>query len=226
MFAIVALLVAQDRVPPPVIDPCNEWVGLGYAAGHKPAVARQGDTVELTGFSVRFNGGPVEQVPDACVTDWKVEGEGVKLLKGGKIKIDPSAVPGTEIRFSAQIGGAQGRRGYGSFKIIGLNQKVLSGTFGVRRQERCETPQIAEMSFSADGHYSYTRPEHMVETMVSGSGRYRWDGDTGKLELGGTAEPFVAERTGTAKWVDGALVLEGVDPSGTSSSCRITLGGG
>jgi len=225
MFALLALLAMQN-VEPPRIDPCREYAGLGYAVGHRPAVARQGTTVELTGYSVRFNGGPVEPVPAECVRDWKIEGEGVKLLRGGRVEIDAKAVPGTEIRLSAQIGGERGGRGYGSFKIIGLDQKVLSGTFGVRRQERCDTPKIAEMTFSADGHYSHTLPEHMVETMVSGSGRYRWDGDTGKLELGGTAEPFVPQRTGTAKWIEGALVLEGVDPGGSSVSCRITLGGG
>lgn len=225
MFALLVLLATQ-KIEPPRMAPCNEYAGLGYAVAYSPAVPRQGDTLELTGYSVRFNGGPVEPVPAKCVRDWKVEGDGVKLLRGGRIQIDAKAVPGTEIRFSAQIGGEQGGRGYGSFKIIGLEQKVLSGTFGVRTQEGCDTPKIAEMSFSAQGHYSYTLPQHMVETMVSGSGRYRWDGDTGKLELGGTAEPFAAQRTGTAKWIDGALVLEGLDPGGSSGSCRITLGGG
>ncbi|RYD54267.1 MAG: hypothetical protein EOP60_08045 [Sphingomonadales bacterium] len=205
---------------------CTEFQGIGYAAGYTPSVARQGETIELVPMSVRFHGGPTEPVPLECATDWEVKGEGVKLLPGGKIKIRADAVPGTQINYSGHIGGKGGGRGYGAFTIIGAQQKVLSGTFIVRTQQRCHTPKIAEMRFSSNGFYTYTLPADMVESMVSGSGTYRWDGDTGKIELGGTSEPFEALKTGTAKWVDGTLVLEGIDPAGSSASCQITLGGG
>lgn len=224
MFALLALLAVQDRVPEP--PDCSESTGVGYGVSYQPAVTRQGDTIELTGMVVRGYGMPPTPASPQCVSDWKVEGEGVKLLRGGKLQISDKAVPGTVIRFSAQIGGIRGERGYGSLKVIGATEKVLSGRFSVAEQSGCTTPRIAEMGFSANGYYNYTLPEDMFETKVTGSGAYRWDGDSGKLELGGSDEPFRAQRIGTAKWIGGALVLEGIDPGGTSVKCRITLTGG
>ena len=68
----------------------------------------------------------------------------MKLLRGARLKIDAKAVPGTEIRFSASIGSKLGGRGYGSFKIIGVDEKVLSGGFSVVSQQGCDTPKIAD----------------------------------------------------------------------------------
>ncbi|RYE01076.1 MAG: hypothetical protein EOP61_12240 [Sphingomonadales bacterium] len=224
MFALLTLLAAQD-IQPPRIDPCAQYIGLGYTVGFRPSVPRQGDTVELIPMFVQSHGMPVTPVPPECASDWKIEGEGVKL-EHGRLRIGADAVPGAEVKFSAQIGGTGGGRGYGSLKIIGATQKVLAGKFSITAQERCETPRIAEMTFSARGQFTYTMPDDMFETKVTGSGSYRWDGDTGRLELGGDEQPFKARWTGTAKWVDGSLVLEGIDLGGWSDSCRITLAGG
>ncbi|RYD45800.1 MAG: hypothetical protein EOP60_20095, partial [Sphingomonadales bacterium] len=160
MLALLSLLAAQD-IEPPKIDPCTEYTGLGYAVGFRPSVPRQGDTVELIAMFVKFHGMPSAPVPAECASDWKIEGEGAELKQGGKLAISAKAVPGAEIKFSAQIGGRGGERGYGSLKVIGAEQKVLSGKFRVTAQTWCDTPVIAEMTFSARGYYTYTLPQDM-----------------------------------------------------------------
>lgn len=233
MFALLALLAGQD-IAPPKIDPCVKYTGLGYAIGFRPAVPRQGDTVELIPMFVEFHGMPLAPVPSECATDWKVEGEGAKLQRDGTLQISASTVPGSEIKFSAQIGGSQGGRGYGSLKVIGAEQKVLSGKFGIAERGIC-VGNAAEIAFSASGYYTYTRPEDMFETKVSGSGQYTWDEPSGRLVL--FHDDGRVYQRGTARWVDSRLVLDDIDPGGpmiaddpsidaSGPHCHLVLAGG
>lgn len=234
MFALLALIAAQDRVAPP--PDCSQSTGVGYGVGYQPSVPRQGETVTLTAMVVRGYGMPPEPADPKCVEDWKVEGEGVKLLNGGKLRISAKAVPGTEIRFSAHVGGIRGQRGYGSLKIIGANEQVLSGTFHIAERGPAERGicigNVAEIGFSARGGYTYTRPEDMFETKVTGSGSYKWDAASGRLEL--FDDDGRLYQRGTARWVDGRLVLDDIDPGGPMSPddpslglhCHLVLTGG
>lgn len=230
MFALLALLAAQD-IPPPPSDKCSDYTGVGYGIGFQPSVPRQGETVELIPMFVKFHGMPREPVPPECARDWQVKGEGVKLLRGGKLKIDAKAVAGSQIQFSAQIGGKTGRRGYGGLTVIAADAQVLSGTFRVVERGTC-TGNASEIRFNADGSYNYTRPEDMFETKVSGAGRYTWDAASGRMEL--HHDDGRLYQRGTARWTNGLLVLDDIDPGGPMISdyanldpdCHLVLASG
>jgi hypothetical protein len=234
MFSLLTLLVlAAPTAPSPREDACD---GVGFAISYAPRVPRQGATVTLVPMRVAGNGRIPEEMPSECLKDWKVEGEGVKLVraKGSarrQLRIAPDAVPGREIRFTARNGD---REVYGRLVVIARDAQVLSGTFHTVEQGGCWGPEVAEMTFSADGHYTWTRPGEMFETMVSGSGGYRWDAATGVLDLFHPEQPGRVLQHGTAKWVDGRLVLDSIEPGGPMGSadgsmvskCHIMLSGG
>ncbi|MDG2535737.1 hypothetical protein P6144_18900 [Sphingomonas sp. HITSZ_GF] len=233
MLSLFMLLAQGVPVPPtPRDEACR---GLGFAISYAPRVARQGETVTLVPMRVAGHGMPPEEMPSKCLDDWKVEGAGVKLVreKGSarrQLRIAADAVPGAEIHFWAQ---GENGEAHGRLIVIARDAQVLSGTFGKREQSGCLGAEVSEMAFTADGYYTWTRPDDMFETKVSGSGYYRWDAASGRFELLHGREGKVLQR-GTAKWIDGRLVLDSIEPGGPMGSddgtnvskCHIVFSGG
>jgi hypothetical protein len=211
------------------IPRCAQYDGVGFALTRDSSAVRQGDTVTLTPMRVERPGMPLTPFPEDCVTNWKIEGQGAAFTKDHRVRVRTKAVPGTVIRVTARYGD---RTLSTSFTVLGAGQATLAGRYRVVSQEQCNGGDLAEMNFTAEGYYTYTRSRDMVETMVSGSGNYRWDPVTGKFELVHDGRVWQA---GKAVHRDGQVLLDNIDPGGfmrdpperfEARVCRITLGGG
>jgi hypothetical protein len=161
-------------------------------------VVRPGDMLEV---ALSYRDGPdgEKDTPRRCVTQVKVAGP-ARLARDGTIRVDPKAAPGSVITVSMRIGGA---RVVAPITVVGASQQVLTGTWHPVSTENCDGRPLGELIFTSDGRYVFTLAEQMVESMTSGSGTYRWDPSTGRLDLDHT-------RTATARLDDGGLTLEGL----------------
>jgi hypothetical protein len=165
-------------------------------------VVRPGDVVTM---QPSYRDGPdgEKETPRRCVTRVKVSGAG-RLARDGTIHVDPDAPAGAIIRVSMRIGDARVETG---ITVVGTNQQVLAGTWHPVSQENCYGRPLGELVLTSDGRYIFTFAEQMIETMTSGSGTYRWEPVSGRIELDGT-------RTATAHLDGNGLTLEGLSFEG------------
>lgn len=191
-----------------------------------PLTIRQGDRVPVRYGRTHGPDGTYPLSPK-CLRNWKISDPRVKLTKDRlTILVPPDLPPGTEVTILADYDDGHGAAV--GFQVIARDAPTLAGTWRETAREGCEGRRIAEMVFSTAGRFSYTVPEQMVETMVTGAGDYRWDAATGALAMG--SAPNFPWR-GTARRAGGTLVLEGINPTGfqlgeTMPLCRITFSGG
>lgn len=194
------------------------WIPLAGV----PLIVRQGERVP-----VRYSRthGPDGQYPFSpeCLRNWTISNPRVKMSPDhGTIIVPPDLPAGTEVTITAAYDKARTVRL--RFHVLGRDEPTLAGTWSESERENCEGRRIAELVFSVEGDFSFTVPEQMVESMVTGSGRYRWDPGTGALDMGGLWQ-------GKAKRTGHSLVIEGINLTGFQNgpdlpTCRITLSGG
>jgi len=215
MFA--ALAVQADNLE------CDRIASHPSGAGLPREVIRPGDKVAI---SFQWLDGPfgTKDIPRECITRLEVSGP-AELLRDGSVRILDDARSGDELVVSMRIGTKERRQ---TFPITGRDEQTLAGVWRESRRENCEGRRIAELVFTLSGAFSYTVPEQMVETMVTGSGRYRWDPATGALDMGGEDRFYWHGRA--VRTPDG-LVIEGINPTGFQNGpdmpvCRIILSGG
>ena len=213
LLAAAAAAVPAQRAPrppePPVWPTCEHVGGALTYLATEPRVARQGATIAVRPV---YRDGPdgEKDVPERCLKKWKVEGEGIRFdRKRRTVEIASDAAPGSTPALSVMIGGQKiGTR----FRIVGINETVLTGKWHPTRLVNCGRPELGEIEFGDTDRYVFTFREQMIETMTSGSGNYRWDSATGALELGFLDKgSFVARQKGTAQMIGGRLVIEGID---------------
>jgi hypothetical protein len=101
-----------------------------------------------------------------------------------KINIGDDAVAGQIYWVRASL---HGRKFEATFRVTGRDEQVLVGKWSQTEAAGCGNGgrRVAELVFSQDGRYSYTFPDMMVETMTSGSGKYKWDAAGHALDLDG-----------------------------------------
>ena len=200
-------------------------VGRHAYIRYAPVVARPGDRLTLS-FEYRDGPDGAKPVPLRCVEKLRVRGRAA-LERNYAVRITNDAAAGSTVRVAVLIGGVER---VADIVVTGRDEQVLTGSWSQRSAEHCFGRELAELTFSTDGGYSFTFPEQMVETMTSGSGRYRWDPATGALQMGNYSG--VARRDGNMLTIEGIDVLAvppppepGVAPK-APPPCRIVLTGG
>jgi len=185
-------------------------------------VVRPGDRVTA---SLYYYDGPFGQkdVPRRCVKKLRVTGPAT-LARDGAILIAADARSGDTVTLSMVIGGNPASR---KIRITGRDEQVLTGKWHVVSSEHCQGRMPAEIVFADDGSYTFTFPEQMVETMISGGGKYSWDAATGALKM--SWSPYAQ----TARFDGDKLMFVGVEfdmvpppPPGEPAPppCRMVLG--
>ncbi|WP_422058332.1 hypothetical protein [Sphingomonas sp.] len=213
---LMILLPADDDTPCSLMSEMPNWPQLSQD------VLRPGDKVSLT---LMWRDGPFgsKPVPQRCFRRLKVSGPAVFDKKVG-LQIADTAKAGDTVTISVLIDGKP--KEY-RIAITGREEQVLTGTWRPRSNKDCRGKVPGEIVFTANGYYSFTFPEMMVETMTSGGGRFRWDAATSQLFLDDTLR-------GKA-WFEGkTLVLDGVEFDQTAPPplpgqpapppCRLVLG--
>jgi hypothetical protein len=190
-----------------------------------PLVARPGDRMTLS-FVYRDGPDGEKAVPLQCLQQLRVKGRAA-LERERVVRITGDAASGDKVRVVARIGDSEV---LADITVTGRDEQVLAGQWSQASAEHCYGRRLAELIFTADGRYSYTFPEQAFETMVSGTGSYRWDPATGALALG--------NYKGIARRDGGTLTIEGIDIEGVppvyppgeappdAGPCRIVLTGG
>jgi hypothetical protein len=169
--------------------------------------------------------------PLDCTSEWQVSDPALGRISDDRLtlKIAEDARPGAELIISYLGGGKPVRR---SVRIVGKDEKVLTGIRGQRSVETCAVPaKIGEIEFTENGQFSVTFQP--FETYRDYWGTYRFDPATGAVAMkleGGNYRPDGLDLEGTAAFAaDGALVLEDLylgQPSGVPGSgpCRYIFG--
>lgn len=201
---------------------CKHIGSMPVGAELSRTVVRPGERV---GVHLYWRDGPFgnKDVPRRCVKKLRVAGP-ARLAKGGAIEIGTEAKSGDIVTLSMEIGGTPARR---AIKITGRDEQVLTGKWRPLASEHCQGRLPAEIVFDDDGRYTFTFPEQMVETMISGGGTYSWDQTSGALTM--SWSPGAR----TARFEGDKLLLEGVEfemppppPPGEPAPppCRLVLG--
>lgn len=216
MFTMLALIGAAAGAD------CRHIGSSLVGAEISPRVIRPGGHVDVYLYYRDGPDGP-KDIPRRCVKELRVTGP-ARLASDGDIEISDDAKSGDQVVLSMRIGGAPVSR---TLAITGRDEQVLVGKWAPIASERCQGRLPAEIIFDDDGRYTFTFPEQMVETMISGGGTYRWEPATGALTMSGS--PGAAR----ARFEGDRLVLEGVEfdmppppPPGEPAPppCRLVLG--
>lgn len=201
---------------------CKQIGTMPVGAELSRSVIRPGNRV---GVRLYWVDGPFgsKDVPLRCVKKLRVAGP-AQLTRDGKVAIASEAKSGDVVTLSMQIGGTPARR---MIRITGRDEQVLTGKWRPRSSEHCRGRLPAEIVFGDDGRYSFTFPEQMVETMISGGGTYSWNQASGALTMSWSPDAH------TARFEGERLVLTGVEfdlppppPPGAPAPppCRLVLG--
>jgi len=234
ILAALLLLAApaEPPAPPAPVDP-DDRCGRGEWVHHyleiSPTLARQGSTISLRPMQARGPAMPTE--PLDCTSEWQVSDPTLARISDDRLtlKVAEDARPGAELVISYRGGGKAVRR---SVRIVGKDEKVLTGIRGQRSVEICAIPaKVGEIEFTENGQFSVTFQP--FETYRDYWGSYDFDPATGAVSMkaeGGNYQPDGLDLEGTARFApDGALVLEEVylgQPSGLPGAgpCRYIFG--
>ena len=235
--ALLLMLAAPESTPAEVVppppsdpeDPCGRGEWIHHYLEITPTLARQGTTIALWPKQARGPAMPAE--PLDCTSDWQVSDPTLGRIADDlrTLAIAADARPGAELVISYVAGGRPVRR---SVRIVGKDEKVLTGIRGQRSIEACQIhAKIGEIEFTENGYFSVTYSP--FETYRDYWGTYSFDPATGALAMkvdGGNYRPDGLDLEGTARFEpDGRLVLDGVylgQPGGIPGAgpCRYTFG--
>ena len=236
--ALLLLMLAAPEaapvevVPPPPLDPedrCGRGDWIHHYLDISPTLARQGTTIALWPKQARGPAMPSE--PLDCTSEWKVSDPALGRISDDlrTVTIAEDARPGAELVISYLAGGKPVKR---SVRIVGKDEKVLTGIRGQRSVEACGIhAKIGEIEFTESGHFSVTY--NPFETYRDYWGTYSFDAATGALAMkvtGGNYQPDGLDLEGTVRFEpDGRLVLDGVylgQPPGLrpAGPCRYIFG--
>jgi hypothetical protein len=235
---LLALLAAPEEppAPPAPVDPddrCGRTAWVHHYLEISPTLARQGTTIALRPMQARGPAMPSE--PLDCTSDWQVSDPALGTISDDRksLTIAADARPGAELVISYLGGGKPVRR---SVRIVGKDEKVLTGIRGQRSVENCSVAgKVGEIEFTENGRFSVTFQP--FETYRDYWGKYEFDPATGAVAMkvdGGNYQPPGLDLEGVARFAeDGALVLEDVylgltggmmPPPPVATSCRYTFG--
>lgn len=174
-----------------------------------------GQTEALSaGLSRNWPYSPAEPLPRGCTARWRVDtGAPASIDRRGQLAIRADAAPGTQFMVHAVVGRDTTRQ---VVYVVDPRPNPLVGTRRESAPARC-TPDagglepVRELVFRRNGRFSVTFMP--FETYNDYWGRYTYDHTTGALTLQierGNNVPAGADLEGTARVVDGHLVLEGM----------------
>lgn len=215
IFAFLLMLAAPAEPPAPTApadpdDRCGREPWVHHYLEISPTLARQGTTIALRPKQARGPAMPSE--PLDCTSDWQVSDPALASISDDRLslRIAEDARPGAELIVSYLGGGKPVRR---SIRIVGKDEKVLTGIRGQRSVETCTLPgNVGEIEFTDKGQFSVTFQP--FETYRDYWGTYEFDPATGAVAMkveGGNYQPPGLDLEGMARFADdGALVLEDV----------------
>ena len=231
-FLLMLAAPAEPPAPPVPADPddrCGREPWVHHYLEISPTLARQGSTIKLWPKQARGPAMPLE--PLDCTAEWKVSDASLGSISDDRLtlRIAEDARPGAELVISYLAGGKPVKR---SVRIVGKDERVLTGIRGQRSVEVCALPgKIGEIEFTENGWFSVTFQP--FETYRDYWGKYDFDAATGAVTMkveGGNYQPEGLDLEGTASFAaDGALVLEDVylgQPSSVPGTgpCRYIFG--
>ena len=215
ILALLLMLAAPEGPPPPPApadpdDRCGRGEWIHHYLEITPTLARQGTTIALWPKQARGPAMPAE--PLDCTSDWQVSDASLGRIADDlrTLRIADDARPGADLVISYLAGGRPVRR---SVRIVGKDEKVLTGIRGQLAVEACRIyAKIGEIEFTESGHFSVTY--NPFETYRDYWGTYSFDPATGAVAMkveGGNYQPAGLDLEGIASFApDGALVLDGV----------------
>jgi hypothetical protein len=166
------------------------------------------------GLSSNWPYSPPEPLPRGCNARWRVDaGAPASIDKRGQLAIRADAAPGTQFLVHAVVGRDTTRQ---VVYVVDPRPNPLVGTRGESAPARC-TPDaggldpVRELVFRRNGQFTVTFMP--FETYSDYWGRYTYDHATGALSMQierGNRVPDGLDLEGTARVVDGHLVLEGM----------------
>ena len=156
---------------------------------------------------------PGRPLPRGCTARWRVDaGAPATIDRRGRLTIAPSAAVGTAFMVYARVGRDSARV---SVSVVDPRPNPIAGMWHETAPARCTREgalePVRELELRRNGGFSLTFMP--FESYVDYWGHYTYDSATGALALrveGGNSLPADPDLQGTARVVDGHLVLEGM----------------
>jgi hypothetical protein len=181
LIAAVGLLgCATAPIAPPEEGSCASFSGRGaFVLWLRPLDVQPGDTVPLR-VLWRDELGGFTEIPQRCVARWSIADARVGALSvdGTSILVRDDAPSGATTAVSARIGASSVT---GELHVYRREDQPLVGLWRQTEDDCGDDTPIVELVFSADGRYAVTWIP--FETYTDYWGRWRYDAQTGALEL-------------------------------------------
>lgn len=206
----LSLLAAgqPEPEPPPAPDTICLWPPDRHNfVEFSTRVHRQGATVGIRPLRDQMPMG-YRDLPAECLSDWSIEGPATLADDRRSLTIHPDAPPGAEIVLRYKV---RDEPVVAVLRVVARDAVVLTGVWSQQAVEGCDGLEpVRELSFGPE-RFSVTFTP--FESYKDYWGTYRFDPASGALRLtveGGNSVPPGLDLEGSARLVDGRLVLDGM----------------
>jgi hypothetical protein len=230
ILPILALALAAAE-PAAAQRACRLPAGQFFSLGTTPLELAPGQAAQLSAGASEAPYAPLVPLPRGCTVRYSVQGGApARVDAHGRLTVSASARPGSEFRVRAVMGRDTAVR---EVHVVDAHLAPVAGIWREAAGTRC-TPAagtlepVRELVLRRDGRFSVTFTP--FETYNDYWGRYTWNAATGAIALvveGGNKIPAEIDLAGTARLVDGRLVMDGIwfgQPEPTPArTCRYTF---
>ena len=228
LAAVLAIAAAHPAAAQRVCRPADAYIVISTTA----LELMPGQTQALTVGLSRAPYTPTEALPQGCAARWSVApGAPARIDARGRLTVRANAAVGAQFQGRAVVGRDTARQ---MVSVIDPRPNPLAGRWGEVEGSAACTVQggaadpVRELVFRRNGEFTVTFTP--FETYNDYWGHYTFDRQTGALKLTvehGNKSPDALDLEGTARVVDGKLVLDGMwlgQPNGAEPrTCRYTF---